>query len=218
MKRDAVFFLSLFSFLFFLPGCGRLIDWGKEAVGQGEDLKKDLKETREHICSSRIYDQFTLIGAFDSLWLTDQVRETYVDLYVLKHGKTEGDKKVLLRRQLEENNHFISFYVLSVSDIVIGEKDSEWTLLLKIGDYYFVPTELKTTELTPEYKTIFGKKLTRFKTAYILRFNAKDIEDTPLIQPDVDAIHLVFRTTKKELVQSWCIRKDRKVSTAKACA
>lgn len=205
MKKDITFFL-LFSFsLMTAPGCGRLIDWGKSSIEQGENIKKESLTGTDHIISSRIYDQFLLVGAFDSLWLTDDVREAYADLYVLKRGRTDVEKKVFLRRQLEENNHFISFYILSVADIVIGEKDSAWTVLLRIGEYNFVPTEFKAVELSPEYRSIFGKKFNRFKTAYIVRFNAKDIEERPLIQPDTDVVSLVFRTVNKEVVQSWHI-------------
>jgi len=211
MKPCAFSFFSVFLFLFLLPGCGRIIDWGVENVDQGTNLCPNLCEARNQIRSSRIYDQFTLVGMFDSLWLNDLVREVYADLYALKHGRTEEEKKIFLRRQLEENNHFISFYVLSASEFVLGEVDSEWTLLLNIKDYYFVPTELKVVELVPEYEAIFGKKFNKFKTVYILRFNAKDIEDAPLIQPDTDSVNLVFRSVKKETVHAWCSYPERVV-------
>ena len=208
MKRDIIFFLLISFTLMALSGCGRIIDWGKKSVDQGENIKKEITKAKKHIISSRIYDQFELVGSFDSLWLTDEVREIYADLYVLKRGRTDVEKKIFLRRQLEENNHFISFYMLSVADIVIGEKDSAWTVLLRIGDYNFMPTELRSIELSSEYKFIFGKKFNRFKTAYIVHFNAKDIEDRPIIQPGTDAISLVFRTVNKETVQSWHIDKQ----------
>jgi len=208
MKRDITFFL-LFSFtLMALSGCGRIIDWGKKSVDQGENIKKEITKAKNHIISSRVYDQFELVGSFDSLWLTDEVREAYADLYVLKRGRTDVEKKIFLRRQLEENNHFISFYMLSVADIVIGDKDSAWTVLLRIGDYNFMPTEFRSIELSSEYKSIFGKKFNRFKTAYIVRFNAKDIEDKPIILPGTNFISLVFRTVDKEAVQSWHIDKQ----------
>lgn len=204
MKRNAIYIIVGFIFLMFLPGC-RLVDWGKSSVNQGIDLDQNIELARNYVRSSRVYDQFTLLGAFDSLWLADVVRETYADLYAVKHGKSEEEKKVFLRRQLEENNHFISFYLLSIADVVIGEKDSIWTIFLKIGDNNFMPTEFKTVELSPEYKRIFGKKFTRFKVAYILRFNAKDIEDISLIQPDIKKISLVFRTVNKEVEHTWDI-------------
>ena len=217
MKRDVTFLFPLFLFLLVLPGCvGRLVDWGKEKVDQGTNIKENVKVARKYIRSDRIYDQFTLVGAFDSLWLSDDVRAMYAQLYALKHGKIEEATKLSLRRQLEENNHFISFYVLSVSDVEIGEKDSDWALFLKINENNFVPIELKKVDLCPEYELIFGKKLNRFKTAYIVRFNAKDIENAPLMQSSSQAISLVFRTLKKEVVQEWNIGEvDREEEYAK---
>ncbi len=209
MKRDISFFFLSVLFLTFFPGC-RIIDWGKQNVDQGTNVETNITVAKENIRSSRIYDQFTLVGAFDSLWLADDIRELIADIYALKRGKSDEEKQIFLRRQLEENNHFISFYVLSPADILIGDKDSEWTILLKIGSHFFIPTEFKKVELSPEYKFIFGKKHTRFKTAYILRFNAKDIEDQPLINTKTDEIKLVFKTTKKEAFQAWHVKQKEK--------
>jgi len=205
MKRDLTFFFSVALFLGMLPGCGRIIDFGKSSVEQGEEIENDVEVARDYIRSSRTYDIFTLVGAFDSLWLADEVREMYTDLYALKYGKTEQEKKIFLRRQFEENIHFISFYLLSVADIPIGDKDSAWAIYLRLGDNNFVPVEFKKVELNPEFKLIFGKKFTRFKTAYLLRFNAKDIEDVSLINPGVDTVKLVFRTIEKEVIHEWNI-------------
>jgi len=196
--------------MMFLPGCGRIIDWGKKSVDQGKDVENELKSAKDTISSSRIYDQFTLAGAFDTLWLNDDVRSLYSDLYAKKRGKTESEKNLILRRQLEENNHFISFYVLCPADFVLGEKDSDWTVLLRVDGNCFAPTEFKKVELSPEYKLMFGKKMNRFKIAYVLRYNAKDIEDRLLIQSSTKMVDLVFRTTKKEIVQSWEVKKQFK--------
>ena len=97
------------------------------------------------------------------------------------------------------------------TDIKIGEKDSDWTILLKIGDYNFVPTEFKTVDLSPEYKSIFGKEFTRFKTAYLLQFNAKDIEGISLIMPEIDEISLLFRTVEKQVLHTWKIDASGKI-------
>jgi len=203
MKRDGAFLFFTVSFLLFVPGCGRLIDWGKTQVEQGQDIKENLKPAKNYIRSTRTYDQFTLVGAFDSLWLSDEVRLIYSNLYQMKHGRTDEERNIFLRRQLEENNHFITFYLLSACDITIGQKDSDWTVMLRIGNYNFVPTEFKTVDLSPEYKAIFGKHFNRFKTAYILQFNAKDIEDTPLISPETKEIELLFRSVEKQVMHNW---------------
>ena len=132
MKRN-ILFLSTFSlFLSILPGCGRIIDWGKDNFYQGAEVGQDLSIARNYIQSRRVYDQFTLVGAFDALWLSDDVRKVHTNIYARKYGKNEEQKRVFLRRQLEENSHFITFYVLSPKNILLGDKDSYWSMLLKL--------------------------------------------------------------------------------------
>jgi len=206
MKRDIAFLVLFTIILHFLPGCGgRIIDWGKDNFYQGQKLDKDIEDIKHHIKSRRVYDQFTLVGAFDVLWLADPVRTVYADIYSRKFGKTEEQKRVFLRRQLEENNHFISFYVLSLKEIVLGDKDSKWSVLLKVGDRLFTPSEMKTIEICPGYKEILGKKYNIFKDVYLVYFNAKDIEDNYIIDENVDHMALIFRSMDKEVELFWCI-------------
>jgi len=213
MKWDVVFPLIFIFLLGFLPGCGRVIDWGKNNFDQGKELNKNISVARDHIKSIRVYDQFTVAGGFDALWLSDDARISYVDLYSLKRGKSSDQRKVFLRRQIEENNHFVSFYVLSLKEIVLGENDSNWTLFLKVGDNFFNPTEIKTVDLSPEYKDIFGKKFSKFKDAYQVSFNAKDVEDNFIVNEGTDQISLVFRSLDKEIELDWSIRSSTKVVT-----
>jgi hypothetical protein len=205
MKRNAYFHLSALVVLVFLPGCGRLIDFGKSKVPQGTNTKKDMKSVQNHIRSTRVYDQFTFLGSFDSLWLSDEVRSVYVELYGVRHGGTEEALKVVLRRQLEENNHFISFYVLTAIEMPLGETNSEWSVFLKIGERQIAPIELKAVDLSPEYVHIFGKKMNRFKAAYLVRFKAKDIEDQRIIDASTPSMSLVFKTMIKEVTQDWLL-------------
>ena len=153
--------------------------------------------------SKRAYDQFTLVGAFDALWLADPVRTAYANIYARKHGKSAEQRRVFLRRQLEENNHFIAFYVLTLKEIVLGDKDSQWAVLLKVGDKLFTPSEMKTIEICPGYKEILGKAYNKFKDVYLVYFNAKDIEDNYIIGECEDRIALVFRSMDKEVELCW---------------
>ena len=206
MKRDVIFLLVFAIILHFLPGCGRIIDWGKDNFYQGEKVEKEIESTKCYIKSKKVYDQFTLVGAFDALWLADPVRTVYANIYARKHGKTQEQKRVFLRRQLEENNHFIAFYVLSLKEFLLGDKDSQWTLLLKIKDKFFTPSEIKKIELCPAYKDIFGKKYNIFKDVYLVYFNAKDIEDNYILGESVDHMALLFRAMDKEVELSWDLK------------
>lgn len=194
--------------LFLLPGCGKMVDWAQGSFTQATSFDFHCEKVQRYIKSITTYDQFTTVAKFDVLWLSNEVRQSYVDLFVLKFGKTEEQKRALLRRQFEENNHFISFYVLSLYECPLGDAHSAWTLFATIGDKNYAPIEIKVVELSPEYVCMFGKKFNRFKVAYSVKFDAKNIDDIPLINENTSDIRLVFRSIKKEAVLTWDLAID----------
>lgn len=189
--------------LLLLPSCGRMIDWGTKTFDQAPSLDSSVTVAQKYIRSVTSYDQLATRARFDALWLSDDVRTNYASLYALKFGKTEEQKKIFLRRQLEENNHFISFYILSLHEYPLGDPHSDWTLFLTIDDRHYAPIEIKTVELTPEYIYIFGKKNNRFKVPYSVRFDAKDINDQYLITPETKKITLHCRSLQTEVTFVW---------------
>lgn len=195
-------FLSIMLMLL-LPSCGRLFDWGNRTFNQTPTINASVATAQEYIRSVTSYDELTTRARFDVLWLSDEVRTTYTNLYALKFGKTEEQRKIFLRRQLEENNHFISFYILSPYEHPLGDVNSEWTLFLTIDDKNYSPIEIKAVELTPEYMHIFGKKYNRFKVPYSVKFDAKDINDNFLITPETKNITLYCRSLKAEVTFVW---------------
>ncbi len=197
--------LSCFIMLFLMPGCGRVIDWGTKTFEQAPSLNASIIQAQKYIRSITLYDQLTTRARFDALWLSDEVRTNYANLYALKFGKTEEQKKVFLRRQFEENNHFISFYVLSAYEYPLGDNNSEWTLFLDIDGKHYAPIEVKSIELSPEYLYIFGKKYNKFKVPYSVKFDAKDINDQHLITPDTEKISLYCRSLHSEVTFVWDI-------------
>jgi hypothetical protein len=202
MKLNGTFYFAC-AMLAILPGCGRLIDWGKETLNQGQEADEINKRVRDYIRSIKVYDQFTTRGIFDAIWLGDEIRTAYADLYAFRQGKSDEHTKTFLRRQLEENKHFISFYVLSLFEVPLGEANSEWNLILKINDAEYVPCEVKKIELPHEYRIFFGDHYTRFKEPYIVKFNAKDVEDNFLISPTTQKIELLFRAVDRRVVLCW---------------
>ena len=119
--------------------------------------------------------------------------------------KLKNKKEAFLRRQLEENNHFITFYVLSSYEYPLGDVNSEWTLFLNIDGKHYAPIEIKAVELSPEYIYIFGKKYNRFKVPYSVKFDAKDINDQFLITPETKNITLYCRSLNSEVTFVWDI-------------
>lgn len=193
----------LLFFVCCLCNCGKLVKWGESNFYQGEELPTEQPVVQQYIRSVTIYDQFTTRAIFDVLWLSDEVRNAYTDLYAIKYGKNDEQKKVFLRRQLEENKHFITFYVLSLYEVPLGDANAEWSLFLNINDENYLPIEVKSIDLMPEYIEFFGKKFTRFKVAYQVKFDALDIEDNLLFSPDVDQFSLYFRSVDKGTQLVW---------------
>lgn len=193
----------LLASLIVLPGCNKLIDYGSDTFNQVQKLDPHRDEAQKYLLSVTAYDQLSTVAKFDALWLSDDVRKVYSDLYALRNGKSDEQKMIFFRRQLEENYHFITFYVLSTYERPLGILNGEWSLVLRIKDSYYLPIEVKSIELAPEYIYIFGKKYNRFKTAYSVRFDAKDINDQLLIDEDTPSLMLNFRTVDKDVVLAW---------------
>ena len=197
--------------LLMFSGCGKIIDWGKKSFNQGTDVDFSTDLVRRYLRSVSVYDQLTTSAKFDVLWLGDEVRTEYAKLHARTYGKTDEQYQALLRRQLEENKHFITFYVLSLYENSLGDPESEWRLFLRVNDKNFAPTEIKVVELVPEYQTFFGKHLNRFRVPYRVMFDAKDIEDNLLVREETETVELFFRSTHKEVVLCWDIDRDNKV-------
>lgn len=194
-----------------LPSCGKLVDWGKDTFPQGEQLDVDLTPAQSYIQSVTVYDQFTTRAKFDALWLSDEVRTIYSDLYSSKYGRTEEQRKSFLRRQLEENKHFISFYILSLYEMPLGDQNSQWSVFLRIDEKNYAPMEIKSIDLSTEYVLIFGKRFNRFKVAYQCKFDAKNIDDQLLISTQTSNIALYFRSVKKETILVWHFNRHDRV-------
>lgn len=106
-------------------------------------------------------DQFITRAVFDVLWLSNETRRAYVD--TVCRSKNERDRIAMLKRQLEENNHWLAFYVLV--DIrhdtyqSLNDKNNEWKLHLKLSDQTCIePMSIKECEIEPEYQKIFGHR------------------------------------------------------------
>lgn len=208
MKRNIFSCMMLTIFLLGLSGCGRLIDWGQDVFHQGSEQKQFSDSPRNHIRSVTAYDEFTTLGMFDVMWLSGNVRTAYANALSLKHGKGQERHLSFLRRQLAESEHFISFYLLVPYGLSVTHPDPEWSLLLKINEELFMPAEIKPTELSSEYKAFFGRKFNRFKSVYLVRFDARDAEDKLLLNDTVLQFSLVIRSVKKEVVLTWHLDDD----------
>lgn len=186
-----------------LSGCGRVIDWGKDLVSQGTPFKENLAPARAYVRSITAYDQLSTAATFDALWLSDTVRSAYVRFFVDRRGKGEEQYTTIVRRQLEENNFVIAFYVLCPFEVSLGDADADWMVFLRVNNAQYTPTEVKIVDLAPEYRAIFDKRINRFKQAYLVKFDARDASDAPIIGASTKRLSLVFRSMSKDLTLIW---------------
>lgn len=171
--------------LILLPGCGTVVDLVKETFPQGKENKDYQKKTKLYLREINIYDQFNTVGLFDALWLSDEMRTVYADINAQMHGKTVKEKHAFLRRQLKENDHYISFYVLSTHDNPLSVKPIPWALYLVVDGQKYMPFEVKAVELVAEYKTIFGTMFNNHKSPYEVRFERNDANNVDILKEGV---------------------------------
>ena len=206
MRRVVGTRLIAIGFLIILPNCGRIIDWGKSNFYQGENYNNHVKLVKPFIKSVTIYDELTTRANFHVLWLSDEVREQYTHLHSYRFGKDEEKYNAFLRRQLEENVHFISFYVLSIHEVKLGDTQSKWSFFLDIDGIMYHPLSFKSVELPYEYQLFFGDLWNRFKSPYLLRFAAIDAQGDPIIKPETHVLKLITRSGNKESSFVWRLK------------
>ncbi|MBN1549572.1 hypothetical protein JW872_02825 [Candidatus Babeliales bacterium] len=200
--------------LLLLPGCGRLIDWGTETFNQGEKREMSRTVINDHFRTVNVYNEFGTAGLFDILWLSNEVRTVYADLNASFHGKTTEAHKSFLRRQLAENDNFISFYVLAVVQqnvAPLGDKQSPWNIRLRVNGQLYAPRDIKDVELNPEYEYLLKDHWTRFRTVYHVKFPRKDLEGNEIITEDTKHIILHLQTIDRFDEAEWVLDEQGKL-------
>lgn len=206
-RRLSVYQLcTLLSLLTLFSGC-RHKNWVESIFSQGCKRDSYQQLAYDYLRPLHIYNQFTTMGHFDVLWLANPVRTAYSKIYGRRHCYCADRYKVFLRRQLEENNHYITFYVLGdiphTRGALLNEDESPWSVCLKIDGTVVLPHEIKTVELKPEYQHLFGKAYRHFKVPYQITFEAHDIEGRRLIHNGSQNMKLYFNTINRAACVEW---------------
>jgi len=179
----------------------------KTETPQSPDQPNIREVATRYVKSQTVYNQFETMAIFDVLWLSDEVRRTYVDVYSNKHGLTKDAQDSMLKRNLEENNHWVTFYVLAdVRDKthpMLSDKDAAWSLYLALenGSSKIEPEFIKEVELEGEYQLFFGRgKFVPSKAAYIVKFPAQEMLKT---QNPITKVTLVVGSVYKQITFVW---------------
>jgi hypothetical protein len=145
------------------------------------------------------------------MWLSDSIRTAYAQLHTKRMGKDDSQYKAVLRRQLEENNHYIEFYVLSTHEVKLGTPESYWSLFLQIDGKDYIPFEIKEVELPTEYQQFFGKRWNRFKVPYMVKFRIENENEQPIITDLTESLSLFVRSAEKEHAFTWNLHEPKSV-------
>lgn len=219
MKNDFIKFCSLLLVLF-ITGCVPYYKLSKKEFPQGDDLQATKEIAKNFVKSQSVYDQFTTLAKFDVMWLSDAIRVAYVDLVCQKRGKSQDARDALLNRQLEENRHWISFYVLAdIRDDVnssLTDKNPVWTPYLEIDGTKFEPVTIKEIELEPEYVNLFDGNVNSFKTEYLVSFAAQDLAGKFYLK-DHNSLKFVISSVEKMCSVTWDLNKVNKNINQKKC-
>ncbi len=171
------------------------------------DVPRDV--VARYLKCKRFYQFFETKAQFDALWLSDDISSIYAKLNAVKTGKSAEEHEAFLLRQLEENNHWIRFYILAdvhdQSHISLNDANSAWSLYLHTqSGKTITPLSVKEVSLEPEIQYIFGSKLSPFKTAYLVKFPTKNIAGIPYFSEN-EKLELVIASAGMKDSLTWNI-------------
>jgi hypothetical protein len=188
-------YIAVASAALLLFGCGKYHDFINSEVPQAERHEASNATIQKYLRSLTLYEGFETRARFDALWMTDEMRLIHTALHSERVGLNQEEREAFLLRQLEENNHWQSFYLLAeIPDhghISLTDKNSSWSLYLEAANGYRVaPESVKEVELAPDIKAMFGHRLTPFKKVFQVKFPAKNLNGNYFFNPD-DELQLI---------------------------
>ncbi|MBD3231422.1 hypothetical protein GF322_02050 [Candidatus Dependentiae bacterium] len=211
IKRNFLIFLSISTLLFF-TSCIKYHKLSKEETPQGRNLPDYRHVVYDNLRSKTIYNEFSTLAHFDVLRLSDEVREAYVNINADKRGKDKQAKKAMLRRQLEENKHWISMYILAdirdKNHVSLTDKNSLWSPFIVLSDGRKVmPISIKEVDLEPEYQFLFGYRFNVFKRSYEVKFPVANAQGENYLRDDI-TYTLIMSSPAKQVEYDWSRPQD----------
>jgi hypothetical protein len=206
--KGIVNFLTCLTLILVFPSCVKYYELSNKECYQGKSMPDRKEVSKNNLKKLTINDQFSTMAIFDCLWLSDDVRNAYIEMNCSRKGKDEQAKMALLTRQLEENKHWITFYILAdirdKTDGSLSDKNSPWGLFLETPDNRRVaPLSIKEIEIEPEYKFLFGPRFNLFGRTYEVKFPAADLSGVKYLKNQSEIFKLVAASPKKEGAVWW---------------
>ncbi len=193
--------------LLLLPGCKSYLDLSSREFPQGEENTQKPEIAYNYIRSVKVYDEFMTLGIFDALWLSDETRTAFVDLFARKRGRDEDFTTALLQRELDENQNHITFYVLADvrgdENTELNDRDAIWSMYLEAPSGEKVPpTSVEQIELSPEIKSFFAWRATNYKTPYEVKFPVTNLVGNAYLD-NSGPFKLVLSSVQRNVEMIW---------------
>jgi hypothetical protein len=205
--------MTMLIFWLTMPGC-RMSDWGLSHFEQGDVRQTPKEMVLAHVRSAKIYDEFTTVGIFDALWLSDAVLVANADARAAKFAQDPEARDAYLTQQRIDNASFISFYVVSYmpnNSYPLADKQSLWSAILLVGDKRYEPLSVQSVDLSPEYLFFLDKILNRHKMVYLVKFARNDKQGKSILSSDTDAMKLWMSTVDRSVNLVWQLHDGRLV-------
>lgn len=192
-----------------LSSCTKFVHWGKKHLDQGCELNTFTCVPREHIVTTRIYNQVLTDLIVDGMWLSDCVRRAYVDLHAQKFFLSPQQKEIMLSDELSKNKKTIGFYLLVWQTASCGgnidKKKPYWHVVLTTDYGSYAPKLVKKIDLPCEYELFFAKQMNNFKKSFYIEFDVLDKDGTHILQ---QATHLTlcFTSFNKNTYITWHVQ------------
>jgi hypothetical protein len=189
--------------------CIKYYDLAKSEFPQGEKKPDKRLVAKQYRRTQTVYDEFETKAVFNALWLSDALRTAYVDVYSHKRGFADDAKEEMLKRQLEENQHWLSFYLLAdireKTYVSLSDPNAGWNMYAVIDDgKKLVPESIKEVDLEPEYQFFFGRDVFNLlKAAYLVKFPISPDLVEKITKGNIDTIQLVIGSAYKDCTIEW---------------
>lgn len=189
----------------------------KSEFPQGERENKNRNVIGRNVRDMRIHDEYSTDIEVNALWMSDEVRQNYVDIVARKKGLDIATKADLLEGHIEKNDTTLAFYVLVYTPETyrsdLHDKEPFWSLYLKMPDGQKRQAtsikEVDIVDLDPTIKEFLGHRVTPYKRAFVVIFPVKAFVYEGFEDSDMK-MHLVVRSTKAKGKLTWDLGDDKK--------
>lgn len=193
-----------------LPGCRMYYEFVPSEVPQGKMPPSLNGAIATWLKPVRIYNQFSTVGLFHVLRVSDEVALLARRDRAFLEGRTPAALRELLQGAYKDNQHELIFFMLAWVDedlgVPLGKDKSPWRFLIKLpNNTNLLPTSINKVMWTPELDLYFGHKYRDhwqlLKLTYPLTGSAEKNPEQSYLRRG--PIQMILRTSEHQATISW---------------